>query len=74
MAMKPYMLVRNESIRKAAAILVPKVKIMGLNPIFDASFTPKESTESVMSPRKGNTIESRDSVTVESYYFRYEAM
>jgi hypothetical protein len=68
------MLVKKESMRKATAMFVPNMKIMGLNPIFEANLTPKESTEWVISPRKGNTIDIKESVTLGSYYFMYAAM
>ena len=63
------MLVMNELIRNASEILNPQQKITVLNPTSSANFTPKERTESVMSPRKGNTIDINVRVTVESYYF-----
>jgi hypothetical protein len=63
-----------ESIRNAAEMLDPKIIIIVLNPILSASFTPKESTEKVISPRNGNTIDMSERVTFESYYFKYAAM
>jgi hypothetical protein len=53
----------NESIKKAAAMLHPKMKIIVLNPIFSAPFTPNERTESVISPKIGNTIDMKLKVT-----------
>jgi hypothetical protein len=58
-------------INEAAAMLEPKMKVMGLNPILCTSFTPKESTVLVVISTKGNTIDSSESVTFESYYFMY---
>jgi hypothetical protein len=63
-----------ESMRNAVEMLDPKIKIIVLNPILSASLTPKESTELVISPRKGNTIDMNERVTVLSYYFMYAAM
>jgi hypothetical protein len=58
-----------ESIKKAAAMLLPKMKIIVLNPNFSAPFTPKESTEAVITANIGNTIDMKFKVTSGLYYF-----
>lgn len=72
--MKPAKVFKKEQIRKASEIKKPPQKIVTLNPMRSANFTPKESIENMANPRIGKTKDIVDKVTELSYYFKYAAI